>query len=282
MPEREYLHIPNRIMNTRQLAPVLGKLAGTDAAILVGGKFVMEPRVKPGGILKAASFNRSLRRREKTPVSEFGGREEFKGRGIFTGYKIYSDITPELSGICRDGAVYVCNYPAEKGPYNTLWSSFFSSAEVKNATGKEIAWIQSYVDNYNSNPFTAKWHEIVADSIGAIHGLEDVRQKLREQQIVGVYPEGEESLELKRAIPQAAVPILVAARADKPLIVAAIWKEGDSFNMRHQIVESSEVLEVHKSMKGLGNHYQEIADYVMRIIADLMPQHLGHLRGVYR
>lgn len=274
MPERLYMHFPNKVMNDRHFAPALERIAGTDAAILIGGKFVMEPRVKPEGILAAARFNRALRRREKAPLSQ--------SQGIFNGYERSSDLSSDLASICQEGALWVCNYPAEKGPYNTLWSSFFSSAEVKKATGKEISWIQSYVDNYNSNPFTAKWHEVVANSISSIHSLGEIRQKLNEQQIVGVYPEGEESLELKRAIPQAAVPIVVAARADKPLIVAAIWKEGESFNMRHQIVESFEILEVLKAMKGSGNHYQEIADYVMRIIAGQIPQHLDYLRGVYR
>lgn len=265
----------NRTINHDLVVPALTALARTDSMILLGGKLVMEPRVKPEGILAAAGFNRALRRRQQAPISSY--------KGILNGYQLHSTLSDDLANVCRGGAVWASNYPAEKGPYNTLWPTFFSSHELKRVAGQEIVWIQSYGDNYRSNPFTGEWHRIVADTIGAIEvkdpkepqfrSKRKILEALLKNKVVGVYMEGEPSHQLKRALPEAASTVLAAARLDKPTITASVWKDGDHLFLDHQVIKPTTFLEMSDCS------HQEIADFVMSVIASKMPQ---DLRGVYR
>ncbi len=195
--------------------------------------------------------------------------------GILDRYTTFCSGEDSLSSL-DTGAFLALNYTTV-GPLRGFWHTLLASKVVKDQTGKNIRWIQSW----GSNKLVAIIHDSLAKSVNGIlvghpekpsQGVRDVHKALHNKEIVGIYPEGQPSRELGPAEKGAGGLIYGAALKGRPTIVTSVWAVDKNLNMHFELLEPDQILAQVDRTAPNPEIYLKTGAYIMAEIANHLPK----------
>lgn len=207
---------------------------------------------------------------------------------ILSGYDYTSQINGlENLGALRGQNILLLGNHSHLGPIEGYGETILTSYYVKKYTDEEVRWIRGRGKSLKENA-----RQLVDKSIGTIPIYDDrimslkaILEAFRDNETVGLYPEGENSITLKPGNPTAGKLVMIAIEKDIPVILASTHFQDNTFfanfaplfdeekNKQIQNIFKKLTRQEENEMKG------NLVNYTMARIARHLPE---HKRGYYR
>lgn len=189
-----------------------------------------------------------------------GEKQSLSGNiAVLTGYQL-SYLGQDCLDQLTNGGLVLPNY-LNQGPLRGFWHTLMTSWAIKQATGQEVRWAQSW----GSNRLVAMVHTAIAESVNGIvvgtpgklaQGTLDIMHSLSQGEIVALYPEGQPSKTLRPATRGAGRIIFHAASRGKTITTVSCSFDKQNLNVSFRNHTPEQVLSA-----------TDPGEYVMREIA---------------
>lgn len=201
---------------------------------------------------------------------------------ILDGYDYTSSVLglENLEALKGKNIFLVGNHSSE-GPLRGHGQILLTSFYVKNCTDQEIRWVHGS-DKTTVQELSRKQVEKTFNTIpvGDGDGSKGVRMILgafKNQESVGIYPEGNGYKELHKGDPRAGRIILYAVKNNIPIICASTGFRNGVFSIAFSLLDSSSVIKLENESDQKNAAGEKIIDYAMETIAQhLTPDRRGH------
>lgn len=236
----------------------------------------LRQQLKPEGKPRFDDFVNSVQKGKKISLSDY--------IDMFIGFDFKSGIRglENLVSLKGKPILLVANH-TNNGPMRGGWQHVSINYYVKEATGKEIRWLHGF------DPTTAQdlFRERLYSSINSIpvrdtdpnRTLSLLRQAIREKDSMGLYPEGDGSRNLRRALPEAGRLTAMCARNGINIVSCSARFQSDAFFLTFDTLDSKDVERSAQEGSDRYAKWQNTADYTMRNIAQYLPE---NRRGCYK
>jgi len=228
------------------------------------------------------------------------GREHFKklshliatGQQVFlsdhirvlNGYDYTNNITglENLVPLKGENIVLLGNH-SHLGPLEGYGEMVLTNYYIKKATDKEIRWIRG--QGKSLKEYARRLADKSLGTIPArddIHGARLIFEAFDNKDTVGLYPEGANSISLRRADPRAGNLILKAAQKHIPIVpVATHFKNYTFFLVADTPLNNEQIQKIAKLERGNKVRFRQIlSDYAMaRIATHLPPEKRGYYQN---
>lgn len=203
---------------------------------------------------------------------------------MFLGFDFISGISglENLRGLKDKPILLVANH-INNGPLKGGWQHVLISRSVKETTQKEIRLLHGFDPTTTQDLF----RERLFNSINSIpvrdpdpnRALSLLRQAIRQKDSMLLYPEGDGSKNLRRAMPESGRLIEICARNGMEIVSCSAAFQSDTFFLIFDTLDRNQIQGLMHERPDRNIVWQNIADYSMRKIAESLPQ---NRRGHYR
>ena len=208
---------------------------------------------------------------------------------ILSGY----DYTFHINGLgnleaLRGQNILLLGNHSHLGPIEGYGETILTSYYVKKFTDEEVRWIRGRGKSLKENARqlvdkSLDTIPIYDDSIGS---LRSIFEAFRKHETIGLYPEGDNSIALRQAIPTAGSLVLVAIKRDIPVICASTYFQDKTFFANFvPLLDQQKYQEIQNILNGKLTRQEKnkmkenIINYAMSIIARSLPV---NRRGYYQ
>lgn len=235
--------------------------------------------LKPEGKPRYDDFVNSLQKGEQIALSDY--RDMFLGFDFKSGIKGLENLTD-----LKDKPILLVANHVNNGPMKAGWQHVAISYYVKETTGEEIRWLHGFDPTTAQDLFRERLHK----SINSIpirdndptRGLPLLRQAIRNEDSMGLYPEGDGSKNLRKGMPEAGGLIGICARRGMGIVSCSVKYQSDTFFLTFDTLDMTEIERLTPKGTDRTNRYaawQNVADYAMTRIAMNLPE---NRRGYYQ
>jgi len=205
---------------------------------------------------------------------------------ILDGYRQHVNGLENLVQFREKNTLVLSNH-SHLGPLEGYGETILTSYYVKKFTDEEIRWIRGHGKSLKENA-----RQLVDKSLGTIPiyddsfmSLKPIIEAFKNNETIGLYPEGDNSIALRQANPTAGNLVLIALARDIPIICASTWFEHDTFFVRFSpLLDQEKYKEIQNILNGKltrqekNRMKEKIINYAMAIIASHLPE---EKRGYY-
>ncbi len=231
--------------------------------------------LKPEGIPRYDDFIKSVKKGEQVSLSDYVD--------MLIGFDFRSGIKgiESLRKLEDEPILLLANH--HKGPIGGGWKNVLINYYVKQATGKEIRWLHGFDPTARQDLFREKLHNSI-NSIpvrdpGPQRAAKLFIQVIREKDSMGLYPEGDGSKNLRKALPEAGRLIAFCVRNGMHIVSCATRYQNNTFFLTFDTLDSKDIETSGEEGSDRYAKRQNTADYAMRNIAKHLPV---NRRGYYK
>ena len=231
--------------------------------------------LKPEGKPRFDDFVNSLKRGEKIVLSNY--------MDMFLGYDFKSGIEGlESLTLLKEKPILVVANHINKGPMRGDWQHAAISHYVKKTTQKEVRWLHGFDPTTTQDLFRERSHQL-ANNI-PIRGPDTQKaarlliQAIKNNDSMGLYPEGDGSRNLRKGLPEAGRLIAICARNSMNIVSCSVRFQRDTFFLTFDNIDSEKIKALEQKGKDRNAGWQNITDYAMTNIAKHLPE---NRRGYY-
>lgn len=231
-------------------------------------------KLSPAGQEVSNDFFNSVKKDEKVSLAEC--------IGVLDTYGLEEEGLDALEDLKGKSFLLLSNHSNE-GPLRGFGNTIFVSNVIKRLTGKEPRWAhgqdKSTLSDIARKKLNNSLNTILVREKSGYKGASNIVESFRNEDIIGIYPEGDSGNNLKRANAKAGHFIYYATRKGIPIICAAAdFRAQSKFFVTFLRLDGQKVLDLYNSTLDKHEARQMIADYAMNEIASHLPK---EKRGYY-